>query len=75
MATATIDPVMGKIRAIWAQKQAAGWTLADLGAAMGFDAESAKQSAHQFLRGGDPRASSIRRFARAVKVSPATLWR
>lgn len=65
---------MEKIRVIWAEKQAAGWTLDRLGRAMGAEAH-AKQAAAQFLRGNDPQVSSLRRFARAVGVSPATLLR
>lgn len=75
MANATIDPVAEKIREIWAKKQADGWSYQRLGVAMGYPAGQAKQAAMQFLRGGDPRVSSLRRFARAVGVSPARLLR
>jgi transcriptional regulator with XRE-family HTH domain len=75
MTTATIDPTMGKIREIWAARQRAGWSLQRLGLAMGYPANQAKQAASQFLRGSDPRLSSVRRFAVAVGVSPATLMR
>lgn len=73
MGTTTTDPVMRRIAETWAKKQAAGMTLEQLGRAM-VDGGS-KQSAHQFLRGNDPRISSIRRFARAVNVSVAGLVR
>lgn len=66
---------MGKIRQIWARKQAGGMTLTALGLAMGFPDSQARQAATQFLRGGDPRVSSVRRFARAVGVSAAGLLR
>lgn len=75
MGTREIDPVAAKIAAIWAKKQAEGWTLARLGLAMGHPEASAKQAAAQFLRAGDPHISSLRRFARAVGVSLATLVR
>ena len=75
MATATIDPVAEKIREIWAKKRAAGWTLTRLGLAMDYDESIARQAATQFLRGSDPRISTLRRFARAVGVSAATLVR
>lgn len=75
MTTATIDPAMAKIRKIWAKKQAAGVTFQELGEAMGFEGGGARWQAQQFLRGNDPRLSSVRRFARAVGVSPATLVR
>lgn len=76
MANATTDPAMEKIKEIWAKKQADGWTLQRLGEAMGYGAgPAATSAAHQFLRGNDPRVSSLRRFARAVGVSPSTLVR
>lgn len=75
MSKATTDPVMGKIREIWAKRQAGGMTLDELGRAMGARAGNAKQSASQFLGGNDPRISTLRRFARAVGMSPATLVR
>jgi transcriptional regulator with XRE-family HTH domain len=75
MATATRDPVAAKIREIWAAKRAEGWTFLRLGLAMGYPPAQARQAAQQFLRGGDPRISSLRRFAGAVGVSVATLVR
>ena len=75
METKQIDPAVEKIRLIWAKKQAAGWSFSRLGVAMGYPEGQAKQAAAQFLRGGDPRISSLRRFARAVGVSLATLTR
>jgi hypothetical protein len=75
MDAVTLDPVMAKIREIWTAKQSAGWTLGRLGEAMGYEPDQAKQAAHQFLRGRDPRVSSVKRFAAAVGVSPATLLR
>lgn len=64
---------MGKIRDIWAKKQADGWTFQRLGEAMGYPAGSAKQAAQQFIGALDCRVSSLRRFAKAVGVSAATL--
>lgn len=40
-----------------------GLSLHDLGLKMGYDPETARQSAWQFMRSGDPRISMLRRFA------------
>jgi transcriptional regulator with XRE-family HTH domain len=45
-----------------------GMTMADLGIRMGYDAETARQSVFQFLKSADPRASMLRRFAKAMDV-------
>ena len=50
-------------------------TLLELGMAMGFPPDSARQSAAQFLKGADPRLSSVRRFAKAVGVPVERLVR
>lgn len=73
MAATKIDPAVEKIREIWARRRESGGTLHDLGVAMGYPETSAKQAAAQFLRGADPRLSTLRRFARAVGVSVASL--
>lgn len=76
MDKSSTDPVMGKILEIWAKKQAGGMTLEQLGAGMGLGGgQLAKNGAHQFLRRSDPRISSVRKFAKAVGVSVATLVR
>ena len=43
-------------------------TLHDLGLKMGFAPEIARQSAWQFMKGNDPRLSSLRRFAKALGI-------
>lgn len=69
------DPAMVRVRTIWAAKQDAGWTMHRLGEAMGYGSESARKSVHQFLKSHDPQISVLRRFAKAVGVSLASLVR
>jgi hypothetical protein len=57
------DAVMAKVRCLFA---GSGLTLDELGRRMGYPAASARQSAWQFLKAGDPRVSGLRRFARAM---------
>lgn len=59
------DPVMARIKAIIAEN---GLTQQELGERMKYPAESARKSVSQFLRTDDPRLSTIRRFAAAVKM-------
>lgn len=73
MATDEDDPAMAKVREIWAAKQESGWTQQHLGEAMGYGAESARKSVHQFLKSRDPQISMLRRFAKAVGVKVSTL--
>ena len=54
---------MAKVRSLFA---ASGLTLGALGRRMGYPAATARQSAWQFMRSGDPRISMLRRFARAM---------
>ncbi|MCI0358631.1 MAG: hypothetical protein L0211_09115 [Planctomycetaceae bacterium] len=68
MTTATLDSATVKIREIWAKMRGAGMSLTELGLAMGYPEESARQAATQFLRAANPTIGSIRRFARAVNV-------
>lgn len=76
MSDEKLDPAMKRIQEIWAKKKAGGMTLRELGEAMGYgEGPAAASAAHQFMRGSDPRVSSLRRFAIAVKVSAATLMR
>jgi len=46
-----------------------GMSLHALGLAMGYDAETARQSAFQFMKSGDPRISMLRRFAKAMGIT------
>jgi transcriptional regulator with XRE-family HTH domain len=57
------DVTMTKVRDWFA---ASGLSLHDLGLKMGYPAESARQSAWQFMKSGDPRISMLRRFADAA---------
>jgi hypothetical protein len=47
---------------------ASGMSLHALGLAMGYEASTARQSAFQFMKTGDPRISMLRRFAKAMGV-------
>jgi transcriptional regulator with XRE-family HTH domain len=69
------DPAMSKVRALWERKQAAGWTQQRLGLSMGYPEHSARKSVSQFLRSRDPQISMLRRFAKAVGVTVASLTR
>jgi transcriptional regulator with XRE-family HTH domain len=59
------DPAMMKVRALIDKS---GLSLHDLGLAMGYAPEIARQSAFQFRKAGDPRISMLRRFANAVGI-------
>jgi transcriptional regulator with XRE-family HTH domain len=52
-----------------------GLSLQALGIAMGYESGIARQSAFQFMKSGDPRASMLRRFAKAMGVSVEELVR
>ena len=69
------DPAMARVRAIWARRQADGMTQQELGELMGYPEATARQSVNQFLKGHNPNIASLRRFAKAVGVSVATLVR
>jgi transcriptional regulator with XRE-family HTH domain len=70
MAKQSIDP-MGRAKLLF---QASGLSLEELGKRMGYDSETARQSAWQFLnKTTDPRLSMLRRFAEAVNVKLADL--
>jgi transcriptional regulator with XRE-family HTH domain len=60
------DPVMAKIRARFKSSK---MTMNDLGILMGYPPDSARKSVSQFLKGGDPRISTIRKFAKATGAS------
>jgi transcriptional regulator with XRE-family HTH domain len=60
------DASMARVRALFAEK---GWSLQELGERMGYPLDSARKSAWQFMRTGDPRISMLRRFAVAVGIN------
>lgn len=69
------DPAMQRVRELWTQKQQDdGWTQQQLGERMGYPADSARQSVSQFFKTHDPKASTLRRFARAIGISTAELF-
>jgi hypothetical protein len=61
---------MEKVRALF---EKSGASLHALGLAMGYDKETARQSAFQFLKSSDPRISMLQRFARAMSVPLADI--
>lgn len=60
------DPAMAKVKALFEQS---GMTLHELGLKMGYTEETARQSAFQFMKTGDPRISMLRRFAEALGIT------
>lgn len=66
--SAVEDPVMSLVRELWSEKRKQGMTQEALGLGMGYEAESARQSVHRFLKTRDPHISMLRRFAKAIKV-------
>lgn len=62
------DPAMSRVRALWNEQRDEGMTQEELGIAMGYPVESAKQSVYQFLRTRDPHISMLRRFSKAIGV-------
>ena len=67
MAKHEADAAMKKATEIFEQS---GKTLEELGALMGYEPETARRSAWQFLRKtSDPRLSMLRRFAKAMEIS------
>ena len=65
------DPVMAKVRRLIEES---GLTQQKLGERMGYAPESARQSVSQFLKSGDPQIGTLRRFAKAMKVSLKSLF-
>lgn len=65
MTEKTEDTSMTKVRALFEQS---GMSLHALGLAMGYDGDTARQSAFQFMKSGDPRISMLRRFAKAMEI-------
>jgi hypothetical protein len=65
------DPAMAKVRQLWEQKQADGWTQQRVGEAMRYAGDSARKSVNQFLKA--PRPSNF--DADAVGVALSTIVR
>ena len=66
------DPVVKRAAELFSKS---GKTLDELGKAMGFTEETAKQGAWQFLnKVDDPRISTLRRFAKAIGVKVKDLF-
>jgi len=59
------DPVMIRIREWFA---ASDWTLQTLGERMGYGADTARKSAHQFMRTKNPTIMLLRRFSEASGI-------
>ena len=59
------DPSMDRVRALFSES---GLSLLELGRRMGYGEDTARQSAWQFMRTGDPRMSMLRKFAEAMGV-------
>ena len=67
---ATQDDTMDRVRARF---EKSGLSLHQLGLKMGYPAASARKSAWQFMKTGDPRVSMLRRFAKAMGISVKSL--
>lgn len=66
MARKLIDPAMRRAMEIF---EASGGSLDQLGKDMGYEGDTARKAAWQFLnKTADPRLSMLRRFARAMKI-------
>jgi hypothetical protein len=64
------DPSMEQVRTRFKESDL---SLHGLGLKMGYPPETARQSAFQFMKSGDPRISMLRRFADAMGVALADL--
>jgi transcriptional regulator with XRE-family HTH domain len=63
--------VMARVRALF---EKSGLSLDDLGQKMGYEGDTARKSAWQFLnKTTDPRLSMLEKFADALKISLADL--
>lgn len=72
MADAVIDTVMRKAHQVF---EKSGKTLDELGLAMGYEGETARKSAWQFLnKTTDPRLSMLRKFAKAIGIDVRDLF-
>jgi len=56
---------MGRVRAAYEQS---GLSLHELGIRMDFPEANARMAAWQALKAGDPRISTLRRFAKALNI-------
>ncbi|MDZ4659450.1 MAG: hypothetical protein SH868_17915 [Bythopirellula sp.] len=61
----TEDPTMRKVRKLI---EASGKTQQEIGVSMGYPAASARQAVFQFVKSGDPRIGTLRKFAKAMGV-------
>lgn len=68
------DPAMARVRVLWAEKKNEGWTQQRLGELMGYPTDSARKSVNQFFKTHDPKVSTLRRFAKALGITPAELF-
>jgi hypothetical protein len=59
----TEDPTMRKVRKLIADS---GKSQHEIGLAMGYPAETARQSIFQFAKSADPRIGTLRKFAKAM---------
>jgi transcriptional regulator with XRE-family HTH domain len=59
------DPSMPRLRE-WFEKS--GLTLHELGVKMGYTEQVARKAVWQFLRSGDPRIRTLRKFADAAGI-------
>ena len=65
------DATMARVRALF---EKSGLTLVELGTRMGYPADTARQSAWQFVaKTEDPRVSTLKRFAQAMGVDAKDL--
>lgn len=69
------DPAMIRVRELWQQKRQGGMTMQQLGELMKYPQVSARKNVSQFFKGHDPRVSTLRRFAEAIGISPAELFK
>ncbi|MEX1098004.1 MAG: helix-turn-helix transcriptional regulator [Planctomycetales bacterium] len=63
------------MEAVRARLERSGLTYQQIGEGMGYPPATARQSVYQFLKGGDPQISMLRRFAEAMGISIHTLLR
>jgi transcriptional regulator with XRE-family HTH domain len=64
------DPVMAAVRERF---EKTGWTQQELGERMGYSDSVARQAVFQFLKSGNPKIDTLRRFAEAVGISVRSL--
>jgi hypothetical protein len=59
------DDAMVRVRSVFKES---GLSLVELGRRMGYPAQTARQSAWQFMKTSDPRMSMMRKFAEAMEI-------